>query len=677
MRIINREEILVELSCDWFLSNYESYSNSFQHFGCSRRSDNNYGVKSAIGKTYFEPLTSSFKSSIKEIVTFNDSILFLNGLIHRLYLSHSELQNKISTFSNKIESFKQEFTALQKYLHSLKALQSRFLNFIDEFIISRQLIDTVTNRPLNRSYATALNCLLDKSNIMHKYNLKGTNIEKELRLLCNSLTFIAMYRLKNELELLFSEQKLSYISAHSSNVKFTSFTEKCDIIEFFMKNVPEFSIFETRYSSFVSELLSKTSLEIEKLCSGNEFYVSMTSKEYDRYYSGLFEREQILNVIYLLNSEKGCDSTLELYKESQFIEEIFFRSQRIIYKIFLDIYEISRRLFTLKLENILKVTFSDHLTKILHLFKSSIFKSNDIIGLSIIYAMSIKFRELARSKFIVFENGLTDTSVLFSYFHELRETIYSSVESSVIQILNSLTSIGFESTGSFISDKATDLHPTSRRVSELLSLLIKLVNEPGNNNEQFKRLIYRVQLSLAKWFKLTSDFLQNESGFSIEESCIYIINNVDIIISTLEGNDDSFLDIFRNIFNDYSQKYIENRISRNYSEIHEFIKQKPRTDEVNKDNLRDLLDNFNSSWRSNIEIELQRILRSFLNFHTSEEILKLLGTAIAAECSHFIKILNSEYNIADVEKSEVSVEEILNYIHRCLYPGENRYSEVS
>ncbi|EAK87816.1 vacuolar sorting protein VPS52/suppressor of actin Sac2-family protein [Cryptosporidium parvum Iowa II] len=676
---MNKGAALLELSSEWFLNSYKGSNGDLKYAKliCNRNSitDLAKNVGEELHYQHFINTVIKLGSKIVEFNNINSIFCYSVDLVYSLF---SSLQNEVSMHSIKVEAIKDEFIMLQNSLKSIKLLHEKIQNFIDKTVVSYDLIDEIKNAELNKDYYIPLKSLLDKLNTIKNTYIRKTKIGRELYLLYSSLFNIVVNRMKCNLNSLFSNKESMFIimeTGYSNSATFSELIRLSKVIKQLTLNANEIDFFRERYIMFASRLFSQIVKEIEGLCQNKyEQGVIITSKDYDKYHSVLFEREQILNNFYLLIGEPVEESFFSKPKKVFKIEEIFFKSQKMIYKAFISIFEFTRQLFDSALKDILHRIFGDHLIRTLELFQLSILKTNDTIGLSILYNIMLKFKRLTESKLKVFVNAITDSSSLFEYYGMQSKAIYISLESSIILQIYSLSSLSNrEFIKLCISDKRPHLNPITRRVSELLTVLTKLIDEPDGHNDQIKKLIDRVQSSLINWLLSSNEFLQNENYIGPEEGCIFIINNADAIISVLRGKNGISLDNFQHLFREYTQKYIEYRLNNSYSGIMQVVDSKFCLREVNLEYINKILTSFNNTWKKNIDIELQATLTSFSNFHTSEEILRLLGTTVAMRYSKFINVIKNEYEISGLlEKNKVDIEVILDYIQSCLYPTNTR-----
>ena len=388
---------------------------------------------------------------------------------------------------------------------------------------------------------------------------------------------------------------------------------------------------------------------------------------WDRYYFSFHERQLIINKVYLDTEESLEKVVCFLPKENYHIEEVYFLSHRIVYKAFISVYELSRHLFPINAREIMSRTFSFYFDKITDIYRRTILDSNDSVGLSIIFIIFFKYKSLLEAKISVFEHGASDCGVIFKYYTNQGNSIYFSLENSIISHLESLPLLSsWEFMKSYKSDKLSHLHHKVRSLSEFLLMIIRSFREIGcDKNKQIKKLISKIQQSLAMWLKRNSNILQDNPEF--EKSCIYIINCVDAIISTFQ--DDEFSDIFRHMFHEHTQKYAEYRFRKMYVDIHKFLDSKLHTNDFSVQEVIKVMNNFYGCWRQNIDIELQRTLTSFSNFETSEEIMRLIGTTIAMKYSQFTdEIKKNSENRKYIQEKKVNTEEILEYVQKCMYP---------
>ncbi|OLQ18313.1 hypothetical protein ChTU502y2012_408g0480 [Cryptosporidium hominis] len=676
---MNKGAALLELSSEWFLNNYKGSNDDLKYAKliCNRNSITNL-AKNIGEELHYQHFINTVIKLGSKVIEFNNSNSIFCYSVDLVYSLFSLLQNEVSMYSIKVEAIKDEFIMLQNSLQSIKLLHEKIQNFIDKTVVSYDLIDEIKNAELNKDYYIPLKSLLDKLNTIKNTYIRKTKIGRELYLLYSSLFNIVVNRIKCNLNSLFSNKESMFIimeTGYSNSVTFSELIRLSKVIKELTLNASEIDFFRERYIMFASRLFSQIVKEIEGLCQNKyEQGVIITSKDYEKYHSVLFEREQILNNFYLSIGEPVEESFFSKPKKIFKIEEIFFKSQKMIYKAFISIFEFTRQLFDNALKDILHQIFDDHLIKTLELFQFSIFKTNDTTGLSILYNIILKFKRLTESKLKVFVNAITDSSSLFEYYGMQSQTIYISLESSIIFQIYSLSSLSNrEFIKLCISDKRPHLNPITRRVSELLTVLTKLIDEPDGHNDQIKKLIDRVQSSLINWLLSSNEFLQNENYIGPEEGCIFIINNADAIISVLRGKNGISLDNFQHLFREYTQKYIEYRLNNSYSGIMQVIDSKFCLSEVNIEYINKILTSFNNTWKKNIDIELQATLTSFSNFHTSEEILRLLGTTIAMRYSKFINAIKNEHEISGLlEKNKVDIEVILDYIQSCLYPTNTR-----
>ncbi|CUV05702.1 unnamed protein product [Cryptosporidium hominis] len=676
---MNKGAALLELSSEWFLNNYKGSNDDLKYAKliCNRNSITNL-AKNIGEELHYQHFINTVIKLGSKVIEFNNSNSIFCYSVDLVYSLFSLLQNEVSMYSIKVEAIKDEFIMLQNSLQSIKLLHEKIQNFIDKTVVSYDLIDEIKNAELNKDYYIPLKSLLDKLNTIKNTYIRKTKIGRELYLLYSSLFNIVVNRIKCNLNSLFSNKESMFIimeTGYSNSVTFSELIRLSKVIKELTLNASEIDFFRERYIMFASRLFSQIVKEIEGLCQNKyEQGVIITSKDYEKYHSVLFEREQILNNFYLSIGEPVEESFFSKPKKIFKIEEIFFKSQKMIYKAFISIFEFTRQLFDNALKDILHQIFDDHLIKTLELFQFSILKTNDTTGLSILYNIILKFKRLTESKLKVFVNAITDSSSLFEYYGMQSQTIYISLESSIIFQIYSLSSLSNrEFIKLCISDKRPHLNPITRRVSELLTVLTKLIDEPDGHNDQIKKLIDRVQSSLINWLLSSNEFLQNENYIGPEEGCIFIINNADAIISVLRGKNGISLDNFQHLFREYTQKYIEYRLNNSYSGIMQVIDSKFCLSEVNIEYINKILTSFNNTWKKNIDIELQATLTSFSNFHTSEEILRLLGTTIAMRYSKFINAIKNEHEISGLlEKNKVDIEVILDYIQSCLYPTNTR-----
>ncbi|KAH8584216.1 Vps52 Sac2 family [Cryptosporidium sp. chipmunk genotype I] len=670
---------LLELSTDWFLNSYEFSKSDLKHTKsiCDKNSITD-STKHIGEDMYYQQFNSEVVKFGTKVVEFNNSnsmFCYYIDLAHDFFLS---LQNKISMHSIKVEAIKEKFILLQNSLKAMKFLHEKIHNFIDKTVVSYDLIYEIRNYKLDGDYYISLKCLLDKLNTIKNTDIRGTKVGGELYLLYSSLFNIVINRTKYNLNSIFSKSESIFIimeTEYSNSSTFSELIKLSKVIKLLSLNTNKLSFFREKYIGFASKLFSQVVKEVEGLCDNKyELGVLITSKDYDKCHSALLEREQILNSFYLLIGESIDESLFLRSKKVLRIEEIFFKSQKMIYKVFILILEYTRQLFDNSLKDILDKIFGDHLIKVLEFFRLTILKTNDTTGLSILYNMMLKFKRLSESKLKVFLNPITDSSVLFEYYNMQSKAIYISLESSIIYHIYSLSSLSSRDfIKSCILNKPTHLNPITRRVSELLMILTKLLDEPDSNSDQIKKLFSRVKSSLINWLLSSNEFLQNENYIGPEEGCIFIINNVDAIISVLQEKSGIFLDDFQHLFREYTQKYIEYRLNNSYSGIMQVIDSKFCLNEVNIEYINEILKHFNKSWKKNIDSELQTTLTSFSNFHTSEEILRLLGTTTAMKYSQFMNIVKNEYKINGLlEKNKVDIEVILDYIQNCLYPTNTR-----
>ncbi|KAK9173035.1 hypothetical protein CmeUKMEL1_10095 [Cryptosporidium meleagridis] len=676
---MNKGTALLELSSEWFLNNYKGSNGDLKYTTliCNRNSIT-HSAKNIGEELHYQHFNNSIVKLGSKIVEFNNSnsiFCYSIELVYSLFLS---LQNEVSIHSIKVEAIKDEFIMLKNSLKAIKLLHEKIQNFIDKTVVSYDLIYEIKNAELNKDYYIPLKSLLDKLNTINNIYIRKTKVGRELYLLYSSLFNIILNRIRYNLNSLFSNKESIFKiieTGYSNSNTFSELIKLSKVMKELTLNASKVDFFRERYISFASKLFSQIVKGIEGLCQNKyEQGVIITSKDYDKYRTVLLEREQILNNFYLLVGESAEESFFSKPKKIFKIEEIFFKSQKMIYKAFISIFEFTRQLFDSGLKDILHQIFDDHLINTLELFQLSILKTNDTTGLSILYSIILKFKRLTESKLKVFVNAIADSSSLFEYYGMQCKAIYISLESSIIFQIYSLSSLSNrEFIRLCISDKRPHLSPITRRVSELLTVLTKLIDESDAHNDQIKKLADRVQSSLINWLLSSNEFLQNENYIGPEEGCIFIINNADAIISVLRRKNGISLDDFQHLFREYTQKYIEYRLNNSYSEIMQVIDSKFCLSEINIEYINKILTNFNNTWKKNIDIELQATLTSFSNFHTSEEILRLLGTTIAMRYSKFINIIKNEYEISGLlEKNKVDIEVILDYIQSCLYPINTR-----
>ncbi|OII72122.1 vacuolar sorting protein [Cryptosporidium ubiquitum] len=670
---MNYGNTLLELSSDWFLSSYNDSKDDLKCAKVTCDSDPLTFLAKHNGKgKYYQLFNNTVMTFENEIVEFDNNNSLFNYSINLLYDLFLLLESKMSIYSIKVEAIKEKFMLLQNSLRRMKFLHEKIHNFIEKTVIGPDLIDKINIGELDKNYCISLKYLLDKINSIQNTDIKRTNVGRELNLLYRSLFNIAINRIRYKLTSIFSNNESVFIILQTDYSKPSTYSElikMSKIIKFLISNTTELGFFSEKYISFAAKLFSTVIKETKKLCENkDEIGVLITSKDYDKYQSTFFEREQILNNFYLLINEPMNESFFSTTKKILRIEEIFFESQKMIYKAFISIYEHSRQLFDNSLKDVLQKIFSNHLIEVMELFQTTILKTCDTTGLSILYNIILRFKCLSKSKLSVFENAIADSNVLFEYYKMQNKAVYSSLESSAINHIYSLSSLSNRDfIKSCVSDKLSRLNPITRRISELLMVITKLLDDP--NNEKIRKLVSRIQSSIINWLVSSNEFLQNEYSIGLEQGCIFIINNVDAIISVLQGKKEILLDDFQHVFCEYTQKYIEHRFIKAYSNIQKIIDSKFRLNEINVQYINEVLEHFNKSWKKNIDIEFQTILTSFSNFHTSEEILRLLGTTTAMKYSQLMNIIKNEYKMNELlEKNEVDIEVILDYIQSCLYP---------
>lgn len=663
---------LLESSCGWFLESYEYLKHDLKYMNVIDSSSITSLMKLVGEGNYNEKLNGAILKFGNKIVDFDYYNSLFRSSVNLTHNSFLLLLDKISTYSIKVEAIKERFVLLQNSLKALTFLHEKIRNFINNTVVGPDLINKIMHNDLDMDYYIPLKCVVNKFDLLRDVDTKRTNIKGELCLLYRSLLIIAINRLKYEISSIFSnnESIFTLIQAESSNsILHSELMKKSKIIKFLISNTTDFKFFEEKYIIFIKRLFSQVVIEIEKLCEHREPDALIVSKEYDKYSLSIYEREKILNNFYLLIG-KPLNNTFFSTPNTPRIEEIFFKSQNMIYKAFISIYEHSKQLFDNSLRFILLQIFSEHFARIMELFQLSILKTNDTIGLSIIYNILFRFNNLSESKFKVFSNAIIDSNVLFDYYKKQNKSIYVSLETSVIHHLHSLSSLSSRDLIKMcVTDKPSHINPITRRISDLLIILSKLLDEPNTHSDQIRKLMRRVQTSLTNWLELSSELLQKEHRIGNEEGYIFIINNVDAIISALKGKNGVYVDHFQDIFRDYTQKYIESRLIGAFSGMQKIIDSDISSDEIDIQYICETFEYFNNSWRKKTDIELQTTLTSFSNFHTSEEILRLLGTTIAMKYSKFVNIIKNKHEISGFfEKNKVDVEEILNYIQKCLYP---------
>ncbi|KAJ1610325.1 vacuolar sorting protein VPS52 [Cryptosporidium canis] len=664
-----KSNALIESSSYWFLHNYEHLTQESKHM-CGLSSN------PAVELKYNEQLNDMvlrYGDKIVELDRCNS--LFINHLssIYDLFLI---LLERISECCIKVDAIKHGFIILQSRLNALSQLHGKVRGFISKTLVCPNLINKIKYGELNWDYCPSLMCLLERYDSLQNICAKRTNIECELNLLYGSLIRVAVTRLKHDISLIFStnESVLILLRADFSKSKVHSeLMKRSQIIKFLMSNTTELNFFQEEYINFANCWFSKVLEKIEELCGNKEHDILITSKEYDKYSSLIFEREKILDNFYMMISEPIKDKS---FSDSNVfrMEDIFFYSQKMIYMAFISIYEQSKQLFSDSLKYILFQIFNEHFIKISNMFQLSILRTNDTIGLAIVYNILLRFNCLSESKLKVFSNAIVDSYVLFEYYEKQIRSIYASLETSVLYHLSSLSSLsGRELIKVCISDKLSHINPITRRVSDLLIILSKLLDESNVHGNNVMKLISIVKTFLTSWLELSNSLLQSECNMGDEEGYVFIINNADFIISALNGKTGVLVDDFQIIFCEYIHKYIESRFIRAYPDIQKVIDLDISLDEMDSQYIIEIFECFSDNWKEKIDIETQAILTSFSNFNTSEEVLRLLGTTIAVKYSKFVNIVKTKLGEKTLfEKNKIGIEEILNYIQTRLHPVDQR-----
>ncbi|KAH7647577.1 vacuolar sorting VPS52 suppressor of actin Sac2-family [Cryptosporidium bovis] len=662
-------DILFELGSSWFIDYYRNLKDD----GIISKIINSY-EEGSINVSDFEK--TQIECIRKSMINYKDDIVNLNCICSQLrkwlcysYESFSVLNEKISNLSFKMDEVNERFRRLQTRINNLKVLERKVYIFLKELIISPDQINNVIVGQLDSNYIDLLVKLKGKLSIINKDGFGKAKLGKEISSVYYSLKSIADKRIYDEFILLLENDSVNMFLYNSE--LHSRLVAKSELLGQLDEFGTEYTKLRNVFCDMVkSDLFRYTMGIFEELCSKREKDIQLTinSREYDKHYSLFQERQLIINKIYLDTEENLEKAICFLPRENYHIEEIYFFSQRIIYKAFMEIYEFSRQLFMSNNKEIMDHIFSDYLDKIVDLFHGVISNSNDSMGLSIIFCIFFKYKTLLEAKISVFDSGVNDCEVIYIYYTKQINMIYYLLENSILNHLNLLPLISSrEFNKSQKINRLSHFYSTTRSLSEFFFVIIRILVEiEDGKNKQVRKLISKIQQSLAKWLKKNSNYLQSETN-EFEMSCVYMINNVDVIISTFQ--DDDFTDIFGHMLNEYTQKYIEYRFRNTYIDIHEFLEHKPLVDDFIIQEIEEIANNFHNNWKKNIDMELQQTLTSFSSFDTSEEILRLLGTTIAIKYSQFIDIItkNNEYK-EYVKEKIVNTDEILGYIQKCLYP---------
>ncbi|KAH8739034.1 vacuolar sorting protein VPS52/suppressor of actin Sac2-family protein [Cryptosporidium ryanae] len=665
-------DILFELDSSWFVE----YYNNIKEYEFVSGVIHNSEEDSTINLSNFDK--TQVNCIRKSVVNCKDDIINLNYISNQLkvclahsYESFSLLNEKMSNLPFKMDEINERFRKLQTRINNLKLLKRKMHLFLNDFILTPDQIKNIVVGQIDTNYINLLVKLKERLLVVNKDIVK-TKVKSEIFSVYYSLKSIADHRICEEFISLIgmeSENMFLYNSElHSKLIK------KGELLEQLDKFGAEYIKLQNIFCNIVQyDLMRHTVGIIEELCNKKEKETkkNINSKEYDKFCSLFHERQAIINKIYLDTEDNLEKAICFLPKEEYQIEEIYFFSQRIIYKSFMEIYEISRQLFPSNKKIIVDSVFFDYLDKIMDVLGAAISNSTDLIGLSIIFGILFKYKTFLEAKVTVFDSGINDCEIIFRFYTKQSNLIYSLLENS---IANHFDSLPLLYNREFIklqkADELSHLYRTTRSLSEFLFVIIRLFGGiDGGQNRQAKKLISKCQQSLARWLKKNSNYLQSEA-LEFEKSCIYIINNVDLIISIFQ--DDDFTDIFGHMLNEYTQRYIEYRFKNICIDINKFLELQSHQFEICTRKIVEITENFHNNWKKNIDFELQQTLTSFSNFDTSEEILRLLGTTIAMKYSQFIDIVTANNECEKFIKGKiVSTEEILEYIQQCLYPSNH------
>ncbi|EEA06051.1 Vps52 / Sac2 family protein [Cryptosporidium muris RN66] len=585
-----------------------------------------------------------------------------------------KVKSNISEFTVKVDDVKIRFDELQDTVKNLKQLYELISVYINQILITPDIIEKILKGNIDEYFISLVEDIEKRFERANHEGLRSEPSVQDALPIIKSTLNISRQRIYNNLyNILVESTKKPIEGCRFLKVLNNKLLAKEKMNKYLRQSKLDMSNIKIIYCKNICDsVLSKVLEDFVKLINLKKKGMDepITYKDYDKTKCSLTERDEILYTAYVNdeNSYQEEDLKSNNLRNQYFVEEIYYKTHKVLCNIFLEEYEFCKRFFQEPLNEILLQIFSQYLDKFIYFIENNLFKNcNDVMGILLANCIRVKATSYILEK-IDDTNKDSDKNIILKYFNKQSSLFLNVFEKAMIFHINSLSTF---SNKDFLQSTSGSQqyypHFIPRRVAELVYLTSKLADKCCSDIEKqfISRVLSRLQQAIAIWLKSIGSIITASEEFSqVEVNCIFVVNNVDLIFSIIQ--DGTFLDIFQHIFREYSQKYIDYRLQYYYPQLNRYTTNE--TLEISICESKILRENFYKSWASNLDYEFHLIVQSFSNFSTVEEIIRLFGTTLATRYSNFLNCMSKYDQDEDINKYKVDPDLILEHIQKCLYP---------